>query len=100
MLYNLQELFTVRRIKRSESRFSIGARRGLKFYPGAIMKKLVPPTVIALLLTALIVIPLRAANAQAGLVSSLLTKMERQRQSLKTLSADISMEKYNSQLRD
>ena len=64
------------------------------------MKKLVPPTVIALLLTALIVIPLRAANAQAGLVSSLLTKMERQRQSLKTLSADISMEKYNSQLRD
>src|SRR2546423_818427 len=64
------------------------------------MKKLVPPTVIALLLTALIVIPLRAANAQAGLVSSLLTKMERNRQSLKTLSADISMEKYNSQLGD
>jgi outer membrane lipoprotein-sorting protein len=64
------------------------------------MKKLVPPTLVALMLAALVAIPLPTANAQAGLVSSILTRMERQKQSLRTLSADISMEKYNSQLRD
>ena len=64
------------------------------------MKKLVPPTLVALMLAALVAIPLPKANAQAGLVSSMLTKMERQKQSLRTLSADISMEKYNSQLGD
>jgi len=64
------------------------------------MKKLVPPTLVALMLAALVAIPLPAANAQAGLVSSMLTRMERQKQSLRTLSADISMEKYNSQLGD
>ena len=64
------------------------------------MKKLVPPTLVALMLAALVAIPLPAANAQAGLVSSMLTRMERQKQSLRTLSADISMQKYNSQLRD
>ncbi len=64
------------------------------------MKKLVPPTVVALVLASFVAIPLPAANAQAGIVSSVLTKMDRQKQSLRTLSADISMEKYNSQLRD
>jgi len=64
------------------------------------MKKLVPPTLVALMLAALVVIPLPTTNAQAGLVSSILTKMDRQNKSLRTLSADISMEKYNSQLRD
>jgi outer membrane lipoprotein-sorting protein len=64
------------------------------------MKKLVPPTLVALILAALVAIPVPTANAQAGLVSSLLTKMEKNRQSMKTLTADISMEKYNSQLRD
>lgn len=64
------------------------------------MRKLVPPTLVALMLAALVATPLPAANAQAGLVSSMLTKMERQKQSLRTLSADISMEKYNSQLGD
>jgi len=64
------------------------------------MKKLVPPTLVALMLAALVAIPLPKTNAQAGLVSSILTRMERQKQSLRTLSADISMEKYNSQLRD
>ena len=64
------------------------------------MKKLVPPTLVALMLAALVAIPLPRANAQAGLVSSVLTRMEKQKQSLRTLSADISMEKYNSQLRD
>src|SRR5437762_10728327 len=65
------------------------------------MKKFVPPTlIIALVLTSLVVLPLSHANAQAGLASSVLTKMQKNQQSLKTLSADISMEKYNSQLRD
>jgi outer membrane lipoprotein-sorting protein len=41
------------------------------------------------------------ANGQsAGLVSSVLNRMERNRQSLKSLRSGISMEKYNSQLRD
>ena len=40
------------------------------------------------------------ASAQAGLVSSVLNRMERNKQNLKTLSADISMQKYNAQLRD
>jgi outer membrane lipoprotein-sorting protein len=64
------------------------------------MKKLVPPTLVALMLAALVAMPLPATNAQAGFVSSVLTRMDRQKQSLRTLSADISMEKYNSQLRD
>jgi outer membrane lipoprotein-sorting protein len=62
------------------------------------MKKLVTAILASLVLAGFIAIPLPSANAQAGLVSSVLTKMERNRQSLKTLSADISMEKYNSQL--
>lgn len=40
------------------------------------------------------------ANAQnAGLISSILNKMEKNRQSLKSLRADISMEKYDSGIR-
>ena len=43
----------------------------------------------------------KSANGQsAGLVSSVLNRMERNRQSLKSLRSGISMEKYNSQLRD
>src|SRR6185295_11363078 len=43
----------------------------------------------------------KPANGQsAGLVSSVLNRMERNRQSLKSLRAGISMEKYNAQLRD
>jgi outer membrane lipoprotein-sorting protein len=64
------------------------------------MKKLGSPILVVLMLSALTTIQLPAANAQAGLVSSVFTKMDRQRQSLKTLTADISMEKYNSQLGD
>lgn len=42
-----------------------------------------------------------ATNAQsAGLVSSVLNRMERNRHSLKSLKANLSMEKYNAQLRD
>jgi outer membrane lipoprotein-sorting protein len=43
----------------------------------------------------------KSANAQsAGLVSSVLNRMERNRQSLRSLKASLSMEKYNAQLRD
>lgn len=65
------------------------------------MKKLIPPTLIAaLILTVLAAAPFERAKAQAGLVSSILTRMERNKQSLRTLHADISMEKYNAQLGD
>src|SRR5213080_4485071 len=66
------------------------------------MKKLFPPClVLALLATVLLLEPVSNARAQsAGMVSSVLTRMERAKQSLKTLRANISMSKYNSQLRD
>ena len=64
------------------------------------MKRFVLPTLVALVLVALTTTPLPAARAQAGLVSSILSKMEKNQRSLRSLSADISMEKYNSQLRD
>ena len=41
-----------------------------------------------------------AHGQSAGLVSSVLNKLEQNRQTLKTLRAGISMEKYNAQLRD
>ena len=44
--------------------------------------------------------PHEATGQSAGLVSSVLNKLEKNRQSLKSLRASISMEKYNSQLRD
>ena len=57
--------------------------------------------VVGLLLTALSIQPTSMANAQsAGLVSSLFTRMEKNQRSLKTLSASITMWKYNAQLRD
>ena len=64
------------------------------------MKRLISPTLIALILITLVATSLPKAHAQAGLVSSLLTKMQRNQQTLKSLSADISMDKYNAQLRD
>jgi outer membrane lipoprotein-sorting protein len=45
-------------------------------------------------------LPPVAHGQGAGLVSSVLNKLERNRQDLKTLRASISMEKYNSQLRN
>jgi len=57
--------------------------------------------VIGLLLTALSISSTPTANAQsAGLVSSILGRMEKNKQSLKTLRANITMWKYNAQLRD
>lgn len=59
--------------------------------------------VLAILLVAVALIPGSSGNSyaqSAGLVSSVLNRMERNRQSLKSLRAGISMEKYNAQLRD
>ncbi|MGZ8845452.1 MAG: LolA family protein [Pyrinomonadaceae bacterium] len=65
------------------------------------MKRFLTPILaVALVLLALVAVPLQRTNAQAGLVSSLYTRMQRAQQNLKTLSADISMDKYNAQLRD
>ena len=45
--------------------------------------------------------PASGTNAQtAGMVSSILNRLERNKRNLKTLRADITMEKYNSQLRE
>jgi len=56
---------------------------------------------MGLLLTALSISSTPTANAQsAGLVSSILSRMEKNKQSLKTLRANISMWKYNAQLRE
>jgi len=65
------------------------------------MKKVVPLFVLlAVIASALISSPKSANGQSAGLVSSVLNRMERNRQSLKSLKASLSMEKYNSQLRD
>ena len=65
------------------------------------MKKLVFPTLVAaLILMAIAAAPITKTSAQAGMVSSIYSRLQRNQQSLKTLSADISMDKYNAQLRD
>lgn len=66
------------------------------------MKRLVPlGLVIALLLVTVAVSSPTDANAQgAGLISSVLNRMERNRQSLKSLRASVDMEKYNAQIQD
>ncbi len=59
--------------------------------------------VLMVLIAAGVLTPGFSGNAygqSAGLVSSVLNRMERNRQSLKSLRAGISMEKYNAQLRD
>jgi len=66
------------------------------------MKRLVPLSLLlAILAGASIISSPKATNGQsAGLVSSVLNRMERNRQSLRSLKASLSMEKYNAQLRD
>ena len=59
--------------------------------------------VLMILITAVVLTPMfsgKAYGQSAGLVSSVLNRMERNRQTLKSLRAGISMEKYNAQLRD
>ena len=64
------------------------------------MKKLIPAGLIAaFIFSALVFVFPATSNGQgAGLVSSVLSRMEKNRASLKTLRAGISMVKYNSQL--
>jgi outer membrane lipoprotein-sorting protein len=66
------------------------------------MKRLFPLGIIlSVLASAVFVSSPKAANGQsAGLVSSVLNRMERNRQSLRSLKASLSMEKYNAQLGD
>jgi len=65
------------------------------------MKRLFPLSIVLGMLVGAIISSPNAANGQsAGLVSAVLNRMERNRQSLKSLKASLSMEKYNAQLRD
>lgn len=66
------------------------------------MKRLVPLSLLLAILAGVSIISSpKATNGQsAGLVSSVLNRMERNRQSLKSLKASLSMEKYNAQLRE
>jgi len=64
------------------------------------MKRFIPLSLVAvLILSAFIAVSPTAANGQsAGLVSSVLNRLEKNRASLKSLRAGLTMEKYNSQL--
>ncbi|HEX8844073.1 MAG TPA: outer membrane lipoprotein carrier protein LolA [Pyrinomonadaceae bacterium] len=66
------------------------------------MKKLVPlGLAVALLVAAVAVISPTETHAQGpGFVSSLLNRMERNRQGMKSLRASVDMVKYNAQTRD
>jgi outer membrane lipoprotein-sorting protein len=66
------------------------------------MKRLVTLVLATLMVAAALAAgsPKPANGQSAGLVSSVLNRMERNRQTLKSLRSGISMEKYNSQLRD
>jgi outer membrane lipoprotein-sorting protein len=66
------------------------------------MKRLVPPGILLVLLASAFIVgsPKATTGQSAGLVSSVLNRMERNRQSLRSLKASLSMEKYNAQLRD
>jgi outer membrane lipoprotein-sorting protein len=64
------------------------------------MKRVIPAGLLAaFIISALVLVFPATSNGQgAGLVSSVLNRMEKNRQTLKTLRAGISMVKYNSQL--
>jgi outer membrane lipoprotein-sorting protein len=66
------------------------------------MRRIVPlGLLVALLFVTVAVSSPTDANAQgAGLISSLLNRMERNQQSLKSLRASVYMEKFNSQTQD
>ncbi|HKG13072.1 MAG TPA: outer membrane lipoprotein carrier protein LolA [Pyrinomonadaceae bacterium] len=65
------------------------------------MKKLLTLSLAALMLVASLAFVAQPAQAQgAGLVSSILNKMDRNRRDLSSLRAALTMQKYNSQLRD
>ena len=64
------------------------------------MKRLISSgLVVSFILSALVLVyPTRTNGQGAGLVSSVLSRMEKNRQTLKTLRAGISVAKYNSQI--
>ena len=63
------------------------------------MKRLISSgLVVAFILSVLMVTPTTTNGQGAGLLSAVLNRMEKNRQSLKTLRANISVVKYNSQL--
>ena len=65
------------------------------------MKKLFTLSIAALMLFASLAFVAQPTLAQGpGLVSSILNKMDRNRRSLGSLRAELTMQKYNSQLRD
>jgi outer membrane lipoprotein-sorting protein len=65
------------------------------------MKKLFTLSLAALMLVASLAFVAPPAQAQGpGLVSSILNKMDRNRRDLSSLRAALTMQKYNSQLRD
>jgi outer membrane lipoprotein-sorting protein len=65
------------------------------------MKKLFTVSLAALMLVASLAFVAQPTRAQGpGLVSSILNKMDRNRRDLSSLRAALTMQKYNSQLRD
>ncbi len=66
------------------------------------MKRFVSPIVLMAVLTAAFFAasPPATEAQSAGLVSAVLNRMEKNRQSLRSLKANLSMQKYNAQLRD
>ena len=65
------------------------------------MKKMFAPALAALMLLASLSVAPPAAKAQGpGLISSILNKMDRNRRSLGSMRAAITMQKWNAQLKD
>ena len=64
------------------------------------MKKLFPFSLSLALLLSSVGFVSNAHAQSAGLISSIFNRMEHNKRSLKSLRANITMEKYNSQLRD
>lgn len=64
------------------------------------MKKFVPLALAAILAVAAISFPSSGYAQSAGLISSVLNRLDQNKKNLKSLRATITMEKYNAQLRD
>lgn len=66
------------------------------------MRKLVSPVIAIVILVTILAVgtPVRVEAQNAGLISSILNRMERNRQDLKSLRANISMVKYDARIRD
>lgn len=66
------------------------------------MKRLFTPGIaLVVLLTALVAVPQQQAHGQSpGLVSSVLSRLQKNHETLKSLRASIHMEKYDAKLRD